>query len=187
MGQLPQIPQVTEKAYDKTVTIGYKLTKAYFSGNYVSEDEKSSMSGMIGEIAVLALLQRFAIREIGSNTFSPILSMLREDRRNNHGSTINHGWDISVFTQLGRAKPILNYRVQVKTFEQDQSTKPKIDEARISRVVINPDLQVRPGDRYVACNIVNECFRELTDRWAPDTLTDRLDDRTTSLLEYIDA
>ena len=114
-GQLPPTKsQVTEKAHGDTITIGYQLTKAYSSGKYVSEDEKPYMSGMISEVAILALLQRFAIREVGGNTFSPILSTLREDRRNNSGSTVNHGWDISVFTQLEEANPIFSTKSRSK-------------------------------------------------------------------------
>ncbi len=178
--------QVAEKTYPRTLQVGMALAKEYeqTSNNTPEELElRKDMSGTLGEIAVLTLLERFALN-IGSDSWYPFLAYFSEDRRNRHGSTIGRGWNISVFTDLDEHQIDQCYRVQVKTILAHHAYSLPMSEG-ISLVAINPDLKINLSDRQqLSSQIIEECNQELT---GESQYSAGLEQRTEKLLKIMDS
>lgn len=186
---------VTENMYSNLLNVGKKMVDEYFrEKNNTDEDNiinKSKLYGLISEVGVLALLQRFSIKEdgIGSDTYTATLTTFSDDFRNKSGSTINHASDINVYTKLSDNDPTtLSYAVQVKsnkyqgTYEINPNTIRMEDEKGISRIYLNPDLKLGEWDKFVGSNILSECYGETENK----NFTQKLDERTERLLENLD-
>jgi hypothetical protein len=84
----------------------------------LSGDQRISFAGELGEISVLLLLQRAALK-IGSTGYWPYPSLFSEDntmRSSIKSCSVRNSWDISVLTQTDSANPPeRSYALQVKT------------------------------------------------------------------------
>ncbi len=78
------------------------------------------LSGLDGEIVTEALLNKYALDQIGDNSWLALPALMTEDRGTGHADRAVIGenkieWDISVFTCLEGCKPERSYKVQVKS------------------------------------------------------------------------
>jgi hypothetical protein len=177
---------VARKAYAQTIHIGYGLMQADKVGEQAKGD--TSRLGLLGEVAVLSLLERFSIFEIGPEEWSPFMARWSQDMSHNPRHGKKDGWDIGVMTNI-TDDPKLAYRVQVKTgtgVRRDYSY-----EAGIAEVHVYPDLQLESDpDPRVAGRIITECADELAG-FSGGTrdlaVSRRLNDRLDRVLDMMDA
>ncbi len=182
-GQLPP-RKLAEKAYEETVGIGFTLASE-FAKRIDDRNTTGLMSGTIGELATLALLERFSFREqVGSHTYFPFLTHPSEDARKRARTGLNSGWDISVFTSDGDSIA-LDYMLQVKTRRTSKDSSSSIDD-RITLVGLDPDLRISADtNMWIGSQILTECFAELRGFDHSEIATDQLDERTDLLLDLI--
>lgn len=143
--------------------------------------------GKMSELAVLALCQRFAIREVGPESWFPYQASLFEDNANiANNAKYNHAWDISIYTDLEQGHPQLDYRVQVKSTRNARDVRP--DAIGISRVHIKPDLltDIDKTAPDTIVHILGQCEAELSSRRPNLVASARLDRQTERLLDIID-
>lgn len=143
--------------------------------------------GKMGELAVLALCQRFAIREVGPESWFPYHASLFEDNANiANNAKYNHAWDISIYTDVEQGDPQLDYRLQVKSTLNARENRP--DAPGISRVHIKPDLltDIDKTAPDTIVHILGQCEAELTSRNPNIVVSARLDSQTERLLDIID-
>lgn len=184
--RLPPRP-LAEKVYQRTVNIGYSLALEHRANVHgANRIELNDMLGVTGELAVLSLLERVSLRAIGTESWFPLLSLASEDHRNKHGSSLNHGWDISIFTDR-EDSPITDYRIQVKASNGKPPSLVRPDETGISLVSIHPDLKIKPDEYHIPSRVIEECFTELNDPAHSALASANLDERTEKLLEKIDS
>lgn len=153
--KLPE-KNLAESVHQRTIEIAYSLLKD--SWEYTEDRIKSV--GVLGELSVLALDQRLAVRKIGSGIYFPCPSTFDQDYRNNHGSVLDRGWDMSVFGDVGFGMR-LETKAQVKTRDnrpEGREIKPVQD--GISLVFIDPDLRLEHDYNFVPGGIIEDLVLE---------------------------
>ncbi len=145
--------------------------------------------GLIGEISILALMQRSAIRTGTTSERFAIKSFLSEDQCFQPGMITNPGWDISDLAYDRLARIYTRNKVQVKSSAAaDYNSyfhRPPPDPA-IKLVHLDPDIKLWPDERVVATNIIHTAEEELLYRGDQDC-GKRLDARTVLLYNIVDA
>ena len=182
--QLPD-KKTASDIYNTTVSAGMELLKSIHLPEVYNDDEaRAHAQGTLSEIAVLSLAQRFALREIGSDTWFPHFSLVSEDKKNRKGSSVNHKWDITILGDMGDG-PVVEERIEVKTSKHHIDPLLQIS-SPIKSVFVSPDLALSKRERSVPEVIIDECNLEL---FQPSiaTISRRLDERTEQFLDRLEA
>jgi hypothetical protein len=191
--QLPPNDMVKD-VYCEVVNVCYALAEEHRAKRpSVDIDSRHEISGAIGEYAILALSLRDYIVGDEQPKLFPQLAMYTEDRRNSHGSSINHGWDISEYIMTGSILS-LGYRLQVKTSDyrrvkavpDENGNLPNAqvylpNESGISMVFIDPDLKLEYDRFHLSSVIIRECLIERIDPAHAAAAVERLNQRTKQL------
>lgn len=151
------------KAYNQLIDIGMDSVVAVRGLNgrltAAQKEKNGDLRGGISEISVLLLLQRFALKELGDNSWVAVPSLLRQNlAKKRKGTYVNKAWDVSVFTQANPEDNVeLTYKVQVKTrhSEKDASYAPGIQ-----LVAVRDDLADLTGETLPFDAIVMGCAAE---------------------------
>jgi hypothetical protein len=189
-GTLPNV-NAASKAYERTVEVGRVLVdehQAVRQAAYKSpraKDELYDMIGFAGEMAAMLPVQRKGLNDIGPDSMFAVLSHLSNDNRNTGGSSVNHGWDVSVVDDYGGYEDPA-FRVQVKTSLRADKFPLRPDETGISLIHVDPDLRISQGESHIAYSVLEECFRELDGEGESSGATARLDARTEKYLDMLD-
>lgn len=145
--------------------------------------------GTLGEVAILSLLNRWAIRDIGCDTVFSCQSFFDED----YGSDCVVGlglpkWDINIYQSglesITQQKISRTHKLQVKNstrYNEDPNSYPEIQ-----TVHINEDLAIIPGESFIIGKIISGCLIELACPEDAGRTTKELDQRTDQLLKIID-
>jgi len=150
----------------------------------ISRDDYGDVSGKLGEISVLLLAQRYAIRSIGTDKWLPIQSTFSQDHGGNCLATsYRPSWDVSIITELDDSFDDPYYKLQVK---RSNKRIPEEDYGSVL-VCVYPDLALREGEGDIAEVIINHCYYEQgTEITNKERITKDLGIRTEKLLEIID-
>lgn len=177
--------ELAANIYKSTVSAGMGLLRSiHLPEVYTDEEARSHAQGTLSEIAALSLAQRFALREIGSDTWFPHLSLVSEDKKNRRGSSVNHKWDITILGDRGDG-PVVDERVEIKT--SMYLVDPLLQRGNpIKSVFVYPDLALSERERCVPEFIVDECNLELSQPGMA-TISRRLDQRTEQFLDRLEA
>lgn len=182
--RLPSL-ELAQTTYKQTVGASHDLLVEFDSSkNSIHPKQRKHFVGLLAELAVLMMLQRFAINEIGCDTWFPQFSLLREDRSNSKGSSLNHAWDINVWSRVDHSRN-LDYKIQVKNGKFGQHSKQRPDVDDIISVFVNQDLAIDSEEDIVASRIIDGCFFELQSEACPK-VSETLDARQEKLLTVLD-
>lgn len=142
----------------------------------------TDLTGIMGETAVLLLAQRYALREIGAESWFPATSLYSEDKGLSADCAGTLPWDVSIFTRISRKDPIdKSYRIQVKNgVDELQST----DDVAV--VHVYPDLALREDENRTSALIIRSCMLEFRNPENCERITRDLDARTGQLLDIVD-
>lgn len=186
-GTLPRY-EVVDKAYGRSLMVSTYILEAA-NQRWADRNRKRELSGVLGEISVLALLQRYPLGNSTEKLPIPNLGMTAlysgDNANKRHQDSLNHAWDIEVIrdTPQGIAT---DYRIQVKTAKSDRSnTKREKDVDGINRIHIAQDLRLDDDKTFNgARQIITECIRE---RYNNDhKASSKLNARTEKLLSILD-
>lgn len=186
-GKLPP-DKVSNIVYGKTIEEAHRLARAYKEQPVLEGSRKvTDAIGFMAELSVWCLLSRFSQREgVGSDTFTPTLSTLSDDRKNTWRSAVNHSWDVGVFTEGAMGIPELTYRVQVKAGSSGiDKQRCGGDEEGITTVWVGRDLAMEPSEVNAYSEIIFEAFDEVRGVDSQNRVSDRLDRRTEKLLDIL--
>ena len=117
-GYLPTA-EVSEGVYRSVVSEALGLLDVAFDKKY-SERYQKNARGVIAELAVFSLLSRDSQQKTGDEVYFPILSTPSQSQVNTAGSTVDHNWDMAIFTPGSDNLPGLTYRLQVKSHDDSQ-------------------------------------------------------------------
>jgi len=175
---------LAETVYRQTVQIANDLAERKKEMRRTqSEKDTCNLKGVLGEMAVLSLLERVAIKEIGSDNWFPTLSLISQDRSNRHGSSVDRGWDISIFSDYWGVK-MPTHKIQVKNSHHAHISSDRKKD--IILVEIDPDLRVNNTERKISEIIIRESFLELYYPRSTKAATPNLDIRKEKLLDIVD-
>lgn len=176
---------VVRGMYERMIGLGNDTLK--FIPDIFNRNDNSAieLKGILGEMAVMSLAQRYSLRDGSSQVWLPIQSMFSEDHGGNCiAETDEESWDMSIFTQYDLDDPVkLPYKIQIKTaarrYEQDNG---------VTYVNICPDLKLhnKEDPRSVIGSILVGCSLEIKRPNKCERITDLLDQRTEMLLDKID-
>ena len=174
---LPQTPATAESAYCKLLKHATATNEATRPFRTDRRDSAIEVRGLLGEMAVLLLAQRIALRGEASDRWLALQSSFSED----HGGDclVNTGapaWDLDVFTPGQDAVPKLAYTLQVKSANLRPSS------PTAPTVYINPDLALCDGESGIISKVIEECNAEISATPSAAPAAERLDRRTTQLL-----
>jgi len=182
------------EAYCRTLEAGETITdrikhfkeldKKFNSGVYVNHAQK--LTGIQSEVAVAALLHRYALYEIGDGTWFALPSTLENDHHVNDDVLSDGNWDIDVYAQIEPEQSAqLSYKVQVKT--RGVANHPKPDEEDQDDVVwvrVSPDLSIDQESNTLGATIIKECAGEYR-QGGNDYYYSRIQQRTNNLLDIL--
>ena len=132
---------LAEKVHQKTIEIGHNL----LIDSWDQYENRIETAGILGEISVLALDQRLSLRKIGCGIYFPCPSTFNQDYHNNHGTVLDGGWDVSVFSDVGNGMH-REAKMQVKTRQNTyDGSRIRAVQDDISLIIIDPDLRL-PND-----------------------------------------
>ncbi len=146
----------------------------------------SNIKGVLGEMAVLLLIERYALKEIGADSFVALQSMLSED----HGGDcirydISPSWDINILTRLSLEEAIeKTYRLQIKN-SKFYFPNTKRNDLFVTNVFLDPDLAVYENEQNISERIIRGCYIEMHNLASLERLSSELDKRNEQLLEII--
>ena len=175
---------LAETVYKQTIQISQDLALARQEMHRTQpEKDTCDLKGVLGEFAILSLLERISIQEIGSENWYPTLSLISQDRKNRHGSSVDRGWDISIFSDYWGVK-MPSHKIQVKN-----SRHAHIDAVRkkdIILVEVDPDIRINSFEKNISEIVIRECFLELNYPKSTITATPNLNSRKEKLLDIVD-
>lgn len=144
----------------------------------------TEVKGTLGELAVLALAQRHALREVDGQGWLPMQSLFSEDQG---GDCLedkeSSSWDMTIFTQYDPKDPLQEtYKIQTKS-----SLYSPRETGDITTVSIRPDLLLYPeeGTHRVVSEILVGCMFEISKPDRAQRVTRQLDKRTEQMLDVI--
>lgn len=181
-GELPG-GTVAQRALDNTIDIAMKMKRGLdgLIANKHQNIAKMSLFGVLAEADVLAIGQRYAIREHTDRSWFPLLAMHEDDHHGWSHNNKHDAWDISVYTHLGTA-PELSYKVQVKSSALALQRDPhNYEDAGVNVVCVDPDLKFRK-EHYTVLRIAEELEMERQHYRNADS---RLDMRAEKLLDIL--
>jgi len=175
----------TYEAYKQILGLSKELLDYSSIAPYSKNNVDIEIRGIIGEAAVLLMLQRFSMREMPEATWAPLQSYFSED----HGGTCisksdKPSWDINIFTQLGRDEPIeKTYQIQVKNiknlYSRDCSESQEV-------IYIREDLRLSKDEKPIS-SIIHSLDIENERPDSAERITKMLDERTEKMLDKIDS
>jgi hypothetical protein len=175
---------LAETVYRQTVQIAHDLVlEKQEMRREQSEKDTCDIKGVLGELAVLSLLERVAIREIGSDNWFPELSLISQDRNNKHGSSVDRGWDINIFSDYWGVK-MPSHKIQVKNSRHAHISVERRKD--IILVETDPDIRINSIEKNISENIIRESYLELFYPRSTKVATPNLDIRKERLLDIID-
>jgi hypothetical protein len=147
-------------------------------------DSAIEVRGALGEMAILLLAQRYALREVGCEEWLPLQSTFSEDNGGDClGDSGDFAWDLNIFTPSeDNGLPDKTYNLQIKNFN-DETGDPPLGPT----LYINPDLVLRPDDSWVYGKIIAACDFEAQSPGGSERLTRELNARTERLLNVLEA
>lgn len=185
-GQLPT-HNVATKTLDKTLDAAAEVADLFTESKSAGGRWTGEIAGVAGELSILLLGLRFATTSgIGSETWYPVSALFSNDRRNTHGSSVNHGWDIDILTDCGDGiEP--TYKAQIKTTRSAarKDAQRRGHDQGIIPIYLNPDLQLSAAEYVTSCTILREYIAESTD--PTPGVSEALDTRTDLLLALLEA
>lgn len=185
-GALPSF-DVAKKAYTEMVKTGADLSAAYWPQRHSGDPEDlNNISRLVGKVVGSGLLGRFALYQIGPESWYPVSALMTEQHSNRHGSSVYHGWDLSVFADRGEAAISRDYRLKMRTTRPLDTTQDRPVESGIAVVNINPDLRLLDGETYLSFRIVDDLHSELVYPRPGSTTSRMLDERQDLLLATLD-
>lgn len=183
--QMPTEDQV----FDMYINIG-KLGVELLDKRKIDENNQyhtmSNIKGVLGEMAVLLLIDRYALNDIGPDSFVALQSILSED----HGGDCLHydsspAWDINILTRLSLEEAIeKTYRLQIKN-SKFYCPNMKRNDLFVTNVFLDPDLAVDKHELKIPEKIIRGCNVELNYPVSVERLSSELDKRQEQLLEII--
>lgn len=175
--------RIRQVEYEKLVEIGERqIVQA--RDMQKSSREHGYYIGLIGEISVLLLTQRFGLQS-PENAWTGIPAHISNDMARHDGDNKRKAWDVSVFTQYDENPADLTYKIQVKA-GKDGATDYAGD---VAIVRVNRDLVIESPEcleeyRHMPLGaIIHEAALELESQGS--TPTQRLDQRTELLLDIL--
>lgn len=174
--------------YDK-FQYDYSQRESDTFNNKSGVTKRIRLAGLIGELAVTMLFQRFVRNELGDKEEVALPSLFSQDRglNRNRGSAEVRAWDITVFQQFGHDNVETPYLIQVKT-TKNHPKKDKFHYASdISMVHIKEDLAINGQEQqrgFSPIHIISDLLSEQEGSDSPSTKT-RLNQRTNKLLDTI--
>ncbi len=147
------------------------------------------LAGLIGELAVTMLFQRFVRNELGDKEQIALTSLFSQDRGINRsrGSTEIRAWDVTIFQQFDHDDIETPYLIQVKTTKNHPKKEKFQYTSDISMLHIKEDLAINDQEvqrGFSPIHIVADLLSEQEGSDSPSTKT-RLDQRTDKLLDVI--
>lgn len=143
---------------------------------------KSDCFGILSEVAVLGLAQRFSVRQTQTDCWQATSTLIASDRGTLRRGYVKDGWDIDIWSKSDEQPPELSYKVQVKSSDRILQCYKK----DIEIVSVSPDLALDGmGNGLLALQIVQELNNEQPNSSRGDRITRMLDQRTENLLEAI--
>lgn len=100
-----------QKAFQNTLEVGVPLRN-----QYLARGLDMIQRGNLAEINILLLLQRFAIKNGGTEWMA--LPSLFSNGNCFGGKPVKNSWDLTVYTQYDEGKPKETYKIQVKSSQQ---------------------------------------------------------------------
>jgi len=149
------------------------------------------LSGIIGELAVTLLMQRFIRHELADEEQLALPSRFSEDRgiRRKRGSPIVTAWDVSIFQQFTDEDIEMPYKIQVKTTWNHHKQDKFSYTDDISSVFIKEDLAITTKEQQYGFSpsfIISDILAEQEGSHTAQT-TNRLNSRTEKLLDAINS
>jgi len=179
--------KAAESAYQKTVNIGYTVLEEIKQHDPSSESYKkrTNLVGLLGEISILGLTNRAAVYEIGSESYFAVPATVQFDRANRHGTTVDKSSDINVYCDTtGIDNPV--YKLAVKSSDNTFEKSLKFSPEKNIRINVSPDLEKHPGELYVASEITNELYSEMSGIFYNEEVSKTLDCRTEKMFDIFD-
>lgn len=183
----------TIKRLQKTnLRIATDLCKWKYSANAPKSSlDITRMTGKIAELAVLLLLNRFSIRELGDNSFLAIDGSFSEDHAEKLSqptkSIKSPAIDVHIFVQVDpKAKVEQKYSLQIKSSNYQPEKKDFYNLSDVSLICVADDLALTKNEINVCPKIVLDCQHE--DKYpslAKNDITPSLDARTDLLLSIL--
>lgn len=137
-----------------------------------------STKGILGELSVRMLLDRYAIQHIGEG-WVPLASTFSEDHGHLRGDGYREGWDISIYTDL-REPVDLAHKLQVKSHLTTPNDEIETYTDDIDMIVVDDLRSSLKTQATLPQNILGELLRESE---GETHMTRRLDSRTEALLD----
>ena len=189
---LKQLPNQAEAETVYYNTIRYASNLSGLSSRFYESDDIKKYQriiGLIGEILILALMQRSAIRTATTSERFAIKSFISEDRCFKPGMVTNPGWDISDLVYDRSGGIYTKNKIQVKSSAtavyNSYSQRPK-PSSTIKLVRLDPDIKLWPDEHFVATNIIHTAEEELLYP-GDQECSNRLDARTSLLYNILDS
>ena len=183
---LPPFRQAQD-AYQKTVQIGAdilgEIKKPVCSQNELKR--RTDLVGLLGEVAVLGLINRSAVYDIGSEDYFAVPTTVGFDRANNHGTTVDNSSDINIYTDVPEVYSP-TYRLAIKNSDFQFQGKEKLQQGCSTRLEVTPDLEKYPGEQYVSNRIVEELFAEMSGIKYSGDVTNSLNNRAEKMFDIFD-
>ncbi len=171
--------------YSDLVTSSNELLD--YSNNSPRSQDKTSLEarGVLGEMTILLLLQRFALNNMPEGTWTPLQSYFSEDHGGNCIANSDvPSWDINIFTQLEKKARInKTYSLQIKANMNDYCM---AGNKEADTIYILEDLRLNPNEHRIGGAIIKACQIELEEVSNSERITNILDDRTEKLMDKLD-
>lgn len=152
-------------------------------------DRRIRLSGIIGELSILMLLNRFIKYELDDQEQIALPSRLTEDRGINRrkGSSLVNAWDVSLFQQFEGYDIEMPNKIQVKTTSKNSNSNHFAYQSDIANVYIKEDLAITAKEQQYGFSpsiIISDILAEQEGSHTTQ-ITNRLDNRTEKLLDVI--
>lgn len=185
-------PNLVDKVYKTTLEVGNELAQNFYrqlDDKSTTLEQQQQLAGVLSESGILLLGQRYASMHMQDQSWLPMFALFSEDHANTRGSSTNHAWDISVWTDVENKQPEVTYKVQVKNssraLEHDDMSYESSNGLCLLVVQDMLNLGYVDKNRFTCTKIISECFHEQT--VGTPSVTERLDMRTSLMLDAFDA
>lgn len=146
-----------KREYRQSLTIARDYNDLLNQPN-LYDKEKTDILGTLGEFAILALFNRYIIKNKQNEKMFLSKSFLNEDLGNNCLSKDLPKWDIDIF-QPSKQPYTLTHRLQVKSSNNFSNNNDSSHEG-VTTIHINPDLAINSGDIKIISEIILGCYNE---------------------------
>ena len=155
---------VAERAYNSTVEVGGRLTDNFEElksqpRNITMNRACSGIAGVLGELSVLELGQRYSLHGGLTEDWFPILAGYGKDHATKYGSLQSKSYDVDFMISNGDGEIESAYRAQVKC-SPDAAAQKGRSYTDVALVVVSRDLRLPKEFRTPASVIPRECLVE---------------------------